>query len=71
MVHLQEISLMKNSDEEFLRWNRSRVDRILVDYLLREGYFRSATKLAKDYDIEVYFFVFHKKWNSLFSFSSK
>ena len=44
---------MSPSEEKFLQWNRLRMDRIIIDYLLREGFFRSATKLAKDNSIEV------------------
>jgi macrophage erythroblast attacher len=41
------------NDELFLQWSRVRVDRILVDHLLREGCYESAIKLAKDSGIEV------------------
>jgi len=51
----------KKEDAEYLsRWNASRVDRVVVDYMLREGLYDSAVRLASDsnvtdlVDIEVF-----------------
>jgi len=39
----------KKEDAEYLnRWNASRVDRVVVDYMLREGLYDSAVRLASD-----------------------
>lgn len=34
-------------------WNKKRLDRMLVEYFLRAGYYNSAIKLAQHSDIEV------------------
>lgn len=52
------MSITHPNDEIFLQWNRVRVDRILVDHLLREGCYESAVKLAKDSDIEVNAYIY-------------
>lgn len=40
------------SDVKYERWARVRLDRLLVDYLLRRGYVRSARALAREKGIE-------------------
>ena len=35
------------------RWHRIRLDRIIVDYLLREGHYNTAVMVAKDSNISV------------------
>jgi hypothetical protein len=38
-------------DVKYEQWSRTRLDRLLVDYLLRYGYKESATALAREKDI--------------------
>jgi macrophage erythroblast attacher len=40
------------ADVKYDQWSRTRLDRLLVDYMLRNGYFNSARELATDKDIE-------------------
>ncbi|KIN05936.1 hypothetical protein OIDMADRAFT_38343 [Oidiodendron maius Zn] len=47
--HLGELYSMQSLDDvKYERWSRTRLDRLLVDYLLRNGYKDSATALAKE-----------------------
>ncbi|TPX41690.1 hypothetical protein SeMB42_g05036 [Synchytrium endobioticum] len=47
--HLNELSAMPGADtEEYSRWSKTRLDRILVDFMLREGYTRTAETLANE-----------------------
>ena len=39
-------------DVKYEGWSRTRLDRLLVDYLLRYGYKESATALAKEKNIQ-------------------
>jgi macrophage erythroblast attacher len=39
-------------DVKYEHWSQTRLDRLLVDYLLRHGYKDSATELAKQRNIE-------------------
>ncbi|KAG9248273.1 negative regulation of gluconeogenesis [Calycina marina] len=60
--HLNELYEMKSLDDvKYEAWSRTRLDRLLVDHLLRHGYKESATALAREKDIEqlvdVYTFV--------------
>lgn len=51
--HLGEIYGMQGFDDvKYENWSRTRLDRMLVDYLLRQGYGESAKLLANDRDIE-------------------
>ncbi|KAF8468862.1 CTLH/CRA C-terminal to lish motif domain-containing protein [Kalaharituber pfeilii] len=51
--HLQDLySIPSLVDEEYDRWSRIRLDRLLVDALLRNGYGESAKMLAKEKGIE-------------------
>lgn len=44
---------MKSLDDvKYEEWSRTRLDRLLIDYLLRNGHIESATALAKEKDIE-------------------
>lgn len=47
--HLGELYGMHSLDDvKYERWSRTRLDRLLVDYLLRNGYKESATALARE-----------------------
>lgn len=51
--HLGELWDMQSFDDvKYEQWSRTRLDRILVDYLLRQGYNESATALSKEKGIE-------------------
>jgi macrophage erythroblast attacher len=51
--HLGELYTMQSLDDvRYEEWSRTRLDRLLVDYLLRYGYKESATELAKEKHIE-------------------
>lgn len=48
--------LMEHADERkssSIVWKKKRLDRMLVDHLLRAGYYETATRLAMDAQIEV------------------
>lgn len=55
-IRLQELSKLASinsvDSEEYQRWSRLRLNRILVDYLLRKNYNNSAEKLALDAGIK-------------------
>lgn len=51
--HLQDLYQIPSlADVKYDEWSRVRLDRLLVDYLLRQGYGNSAVALAKEKDIE-------------------
>lgn len=51
--HLQDLyEIPSLADVKYDEWSRVRLDRLLVDYLLRAGYSKSAEKLAKVKGIE-------------------
>lgn len=51
--HLRELSDMRSVDEvKYETWSRRRLDRLLVDYMLRRGYNASATSLADERDMQ-------------------
>jgi macrophage erythroblast attacher len=51
--HLGELYSMQSLDDvKYEAWSRTRLDRLLIDYLLRNGYKGSATALAKEKGIE-------------------
>ena len=51
--HLQDLYEIPNlTDVKYDDWSRIRLDRLLVDYLLRAGYSQSGEKLAKEKGIE-------------------
>jgi len=51
--HLGELYAMQSLDDvKYEEWSRTRLDRLLVDYLLRNGYKESAQALAKEKGIE-------------------
>jgi macrophage erythroblast attacher len=49
VAHLRELSDMHTvEDVKYEAWSRRRLDRLMVDYLLRQGYNASATALAEE-----------------------
>ncbi|CAG8483019.1 12021_t:CDS:2 [Cetraspora pellucida] len=51
--HLAEVSLINNIyDPKYKEWTGKRADRVIVDYLLREGFRDTAIQLARESDIE-------------------
>ncbi|KAJ3079287.1 GID complex subunit containing RING finger motif [Quaeritorhiza haematococci] len=52
LATLTTITSPAEASETFARWNKTRLDRILVDYMLRNGFTETATKVAKDESIE-------------------
>lgn len=51
--HLQELhSIPTLADVKYDQWSRKRLDRLLVDYLLRQGYTQSAKELAREKNLE-------------------
>jgi macrophage erythroblast attacher len=51
--HLGELYDMQSLDDvKYEEWSRTRLDRLLVDYLLRNGYKESATALATEKNIQ-------------------
>ncbi|CAG8509698.1 15660_t:CDS:2, partial [Dentiscutata erythropus] len=51
--HLAEVSLITNVyDPKYKEWTGKRADRVIVDYLLREGFRDTAIQLASESDIE-------------------
>lgn len=54
IAHLQDLySIPSLVDEGYDKWSRTRLDRLLVDFLLRSGYGESARQLAQEKGIEV------------------
>ncbi|KAK6541503.1 GID complex subunit containing RING finger motif [Orbilia ellipsospora] len=52
-THLNDLySLSSLLEDGYGRWSKVRLDRLLVDYMLRNGYSESAKKLAQEKDIE-------------------
>lgn len=52
--HIGDLYSMQSLDDvRYEDWSRTRLDRLLVDYLLRNGYQESATALAKEKGIEM------------------
>ncbi|CAK7214096.1 GID complex subunit containing RING finger motif [Sporothrix bragantina] len=50
-AHLAELASMHTLDDvAYESWSRRRLDRLLVDYLLRHGYNKSAAALVADHD---------------------
>lgn len=51
--HLGELYTIQSLDDvRYEAWSRTRLDRLLVDYLLRNGYIQSAVALAREKGIE-------------------
>jgi macrophage erythroblast attacher len=52
--HLQDLYNVENLlDPGYDRWSRIRLDRLLVDFLLRSGFCETAAMLAEEKDIKV------------------
>lgn len=52
--HLEELANIQYMDTDvYERWSKIRLDRMLVDYMLRTGRMNTADKLSKDAEIEV------------------
>lgn len=53
IAHLQDLYTIPNlMDVKYERWSRIRLNRLLVDYLLRQGFANSAQQLAQEQGIE-------------------
>ena len=53
VAHLRELASMNTvEDVKYEAWSRRRLDRLMVDYLLRHGYTSSATALARETSME-------------------
>jgi macrophage erythroblast attacher len=53
LAHLQSLHTIPSlADVKYEEWSRVRLNRLLVDYLLRSGYGESATQLAREKGIE-------------------
>ena len=51
--HISELYSMQSVDDvKYEAWSRTRLDRLLVDYLLRNGYKESAIALAREKGLE-------------------
>lgn len=51
--HLETLHQIPNlADVKYDQWSRVRLDRLLVDYMLRSGHVESAKALAREKDIE-------------------
>lgn len=53
LAHVKELEgIVSAADVKYDQWSKVRLDRLLVDYLLRSGYVETAQKLAKNQSIE-------------------
>eukprot|EP00761_Pharyngomonas_kirbyi_P013613 gb/GECH01013642.1/.p1 GENE.gb/GECH01013642.1/~~gb/GECH01013642.1/.p1 ORF type:complete len:384 (+),score=108.61 gb/GECH01013642.1/:1-1152(+) len=50
--HLEDMPKENSDSAHKRRWNKIRLDRIIVDYLLREGYYETAEQLSNSSNIE-------------------
>ena len=53
LQHLQSVGAP--SKDHAVEWNRQRLDRLLVDHLLRSGCMNTAVQLANEADVTVIF----------------
>ena len=51
--HITPYAMGDNSNGQMAVWKKTRLNRMLVDHFLREGYYGTATSLAKSADIFV------------------
>lgn len=57
-LHLDVLSSIQTTDsEDYIRWSKTRLNRVLVDYMLRKGFVSTATKLSQDSNVEVMWFI--------------
>lgn len=53
IAHLDELYSLKTVDDvKYEAWSRRRLDRLLADYMLRQGHYESARQLAKERGME-------------------
>ena len=52
IAHLNSIS---KSKEDQICYHKTRLNRLMIDYLVREGHLKTAKKLMQEYKIEVFF----------------
>ncbi|KAF8933712.1 CTLH/CRA C-terminal to lish motif domain-containing protein [Dissophora ornata] len=53
LQHLQDLTAVQTLDsDDFARWSRVRLNRIVIDYMLRDGFRETASLLAKSEHIE-------------------
>lgn len=53
-MNLKEIEKVTSPQApEFIHWSKTRLDRVIVDYLLREGMSTTARRVAEESQIEV------------------
>ncbi|KAI9207108.1 CTLH/CRA C-terminal to lish motif domain-containing protein [Polychytrium aggregatum] len=53
LEHLAEFADIPSAEcDEYTRWSKIRLDRVLADFLLRQGYIKTVKDLAKDRDME-------------------
>ncbi|KAJ9112329.1 hypothetical protein QFC19_000749 [Naganishia cerealis] len=52
LSEMQDMSSISDSDQAWLKWRTERVDRFMVDYLLRNGKHAAAAAYAKERNIE-------------------
>ena len=68
LEHLKELDSLSPAAAN--QWKKKRIDRILVEYFLRAGYYNSAISLAKHSNIEVFtvYFLFENMFIYLYIF---
>ena len=62
LEHLKELDTLSSAAAN--QWKKKRLDRMLVEYFLRAGYYNTAIRLAKHSNIEV-----HSLYQALFDLS--
>ena len=60
LEHLRELGAPSRGAQ--IEWNRRRIDRLLVDHLLRCGYHDTAAKLISSAHVKVCISKYRKKW---------
>lgn len=54
IAHLKELCSIENiEDDAYDRWSQVRLNRLLIDYMLRKGMSKTAKQLAQEKNIEV------------------
>jgi macrophage erythroblast attacher len=63
ILNLSEIeNVTSPKAPEFISWSKTRLDRVIVDYLLREGMTNTAKTVAKEGGIEVSLIYRKQTW---------